>query len=434
MKKVAFYTLGCKVNTYDTEALAEIFENANYEIVDFGEKADVYVINTCTVTNLGDRKSRQMIRRAKKNNPNSSIIVAGCYAQTAPDEVIDMPEVNLVIGNKDRKNIISLVEEIQKNKKEKINAVKNIMQEVDFEDLSVYEMKGKTRAFIKIQEGCNQFCSYCIIPYARGPIRSRKPESVLKEIQKLVQAGYNEVVLTGIHVASYGKDLEDVSLVDLIQEIHEVEGIERIRLSSLEPTLLTENFLKEVSSLSKFCPHFHISLQSGSDTVLKAMKRKYTTAEYRQYVKNVRKYFPYASITTDIMVGFPGESDEEFRESYAFAREIAFSKMHVFKYSPRKGTPAATYRDQVNGKIKEERSKKLIALAEKMEVEYYNPFLDKKKEVLFEQEDPKRPGYYEGLTDNYIRVFASSDEDIKGKVLPILLKKVCAEHMEGSLI
>lgn len=434
MKKVAFYTLGCKVNTYDTEALAEIFENAKYEIVDFGEKADVYVINTCTVTNLGDRKSRQMIRRAKKSNPESIIVVAGCYAQTAPDEVIEIPEVNLVIGNKDRKNIVPLVERVQKNKKEKINAVTNIMKEVEFEDLSVYEMKGKTRAFIKIQEGCNQFCSYCIIPYARGPIRSRKPQSVLKEIQKLVRSGYNEVVLTGIHVASYGKDLEHGSLIGLIQAIHEVEGMERIRLSSLEPTLLTEDFLKELSMLPKFCPHFHISLQSGSDNVLKTMKRKYTTVEYRQYVENVRKYFPYASITTDIMVGFPGESHEEFEESYAFAKEIAFSKIHVFKYSPRKGTPAAKYLNQINGKVKEERSKKLIALAEKMELEYYNQFLDSKKEVLFEQEVHNRPGYYEGLTDNYIRVLAYSEEDIKGNILSVFLEKAYVEHMEGRLL
>lgn len=434
MKKVAFYTLGCKVNTYDTEALAEIFEKKGYTIVNFEEKADVYVVNTCTVTNLGDRKSRKMIRKAKKMNEDAIIVVAGCYAQTAPEELIRISEVNLVIGNKDRKNIVNLVEEISENKKDKINAVGNIMEEANFEDLSVYEMKGKTRAFIKIQEGCNQFCSYCIIPYARGLIRSRRPESVLKEVKKLVDANYNEVVLTGIHVASYGRDLEDSSLLQLIQEIHEVEGIERIRLSSLEPRLLTKDFLKELSKLPKFCPHFHISLQSGSDSVLKAMKRKYTTAEYKQYVQIVREYFPLASITTDIMVGFPGEGEREFRETYNFAKEIAFSKIHVFKYSPRKGTPAAKYPNQVNGKVKEERSKKLIALAEKMEREYYHEFIETTKKVLFEQEDPNRNGCYEGLTDNYIRVFAQSNEDIKGQIKSVLLERTYKNHMEGKII
>ncbi|RBP45491.1 tRNA (N(6)-L-threonylcarbamoyladenosine(37)-C(2))-methylthiotransferase MtaB [Garciella nitratireducens] len=434
MKKVAFYTLGCKVNTYDTEALAEIFEKEGYTIVNFHEKADVYVINTCTVTNLGDRKSRQMIRKAKKINTDAIIVVAGCYAQTAPEELIKIPEVNLVIGNKDRKNIVGLVEKILERKKDKINAVSNIMKEADFEELSVHEMKGKTRAFIKIQEGCNQFCSYCIIPYARGPIRSRKPESVLKEVKKLAESDYNEVVLTGIHVASYGKDLGQGSLLQLMQEIHKIEEIQRIRLSSLEPRLLTEDFLKSLSELDKFCPHFHISLQSGSDRILKAMKRKYTTAEYKQYVKNVRKYFPLASITTDIMVGFPGEGEEEFQETYHFAKEIAFSKIHVFKYSPRKGTPAAKYPNQVKGEIKEERSKKLIALAEKMEREYYKQFIGTTKKILFEQEVPSRNGYYEGLTDNYIRVFAKSSEDIKGQIKSILLEKIWKDHVEGKLI
>lgn len=434
MKKVAFYTLGCKVNTYDTEALAEIFEKEGYTIVNFHEKADVYVINTCTVTNLGDRKSRQMIRKAKKINTDAIIVVAGCYAQTAPEELIKIPEVNLVIGNKDRKNIVGLVEKILERKKDKINAVSNIMKEADFEELSVHEMKGKTRAFIKIQEGCNQFCSYCIIPYARGPIRSRKPESVLKEVKKLAESDYNEVVLTGIHVASYGKDLGQGSLLQLMQEIHKIEEIQRIRLSSLEPRLLTEDFLKSLSELDKFCPHFHISLQSGSDRILKAMKRKYTTAEYKQYVKNVRKYFPLASITTDIMVGFPGEGEEEFQETYHFAKEIAFSKIHVFKYSSRKGTPAAKYPNQVKGEIKEERSKKLIALAEKMEREYYKQFIGTTKKILFEQEVPSRNGYYEGLTDNYIRVFAKSSEDIKGQIKSILLEKIWKDHVEGKLI
>ncbi|MCR1897850.1 tRNA (N(6)-L-threonylcarbamoyladenosine(37)-C(2))-methylthiotransferase MtaB [Irregularibacter muris] len=434
MKKVAFYTLGCKVNTYDTEALAEIFEKSGYQVVDFEELSDVYVINTCTVTNLGDRKSRQMIRRAKKTNENAVIVVAGCYAQTASDEVIEIPEVNLVIGNKDRKKIVEWVEEIQRNKKQKINAVGNIMQEVDFEELSVFEMKGKTRAFIKVQEGCNQFCSYCIIPYARGPIRSRRPQSILEEIEKLVALDYKEIVLTGIHVASYGKDLKNITLIDLIQQIHQIEDVKRIRLSSLEPTLLTMDFLDSLSKLPKFCPHFHISLQSGSDTTLKAMKRKYTTTQYKQYVDNVRHYFKDASITTDIMVGFPGEGEKEFEETYNFAKEIGFSKIHVFKYSPREGTPAAQYPNQVNGEIKEERSKRLIKLASTMEKNYYQRFVVSKREILFEQEDSRRKHYFEGLTDNYIRVFVPSKEDIKGQIKSVLLKDVKEESMEGYII
>ncbi len=433
MKKVAFHTLGCKVNTYDTEALAEIFEKEGYTIVNFEEKADVYVINTCTVTNLGDRKSRQMIRKAKKTNDQAVIVVAGCYAQTSPEEVYDIPEVNLVIGNKDRSGIVKLVNEIQENNEHKINAVGNIMKEQDFEDLSVYEMKGKTRGFIKIQEGCNQFCSYCIIPYARGPIRSRKPESVLKEVKNLVNSNYSEVVLTGIHVASYGKDFKGKTLIELIQEIHEIKGLKRIRLSSLEPTLLTKEFLEKLSKLSKFCPHFHVSLQSGSDSILKSMKRKYTTKEYRQYIDNLRRYFPTASITTDIMVGFPGESDIEFKETYDFAKEISFSKIHVFKYSPRHGTPAAKYPNQINGLIKEERSRELLALASELERKFYNKFIGTTREVLFEQKHDNNSSIYEGLTDNYIRVLCESKEDIKGLIIPVILDKTYNEYMKGRI-
>ena len=434
MKKVSFYTLGCKVNTYDTEALAEIFEKEGYTIVNFEKKADVYVINSCTVTNLGDRKTRQIIRKAKRTNHQAVVVVAGCYAQTSPKELIDMPEVNLVIGNKDRKKIVQLVEEIQAHKEEKINAVGDIMKEIDYEDLSVYEFKGKTRAFIKIQEGCNQFCSYCIIPYARGPIRSRNPESVLKEVHSLVRANYKEVVLTGIHVASYGKDLNDSSLIELIELIHEVEGLKRIRLSSLEPRLLTHEFLKRLSQLSKVCPHFHVSLQSGSDSILKAMKRKYSTKEYRQNIEDLKRFFPQASITTDMMVGFPGESDMEFKESYNFAKEIAFSKIHVFKYSSRYGTPAAKYPNQVNGKVKEERSKKLITLAMDLEKRFYDQFLSTTRNVLFEQRYDKNSNIYDGLTDNYIRVLCDSKEDIKGGIFPVILDETYSEYMKGRIM
>lgn len=434
MEKVAFHTLGCKVNTYDTEALAEIFEKEGYSIVGFEDRADVYVINTCTVTNLGDRKSRQMIRKAKKINKDAIIVVAGCYAQTSPEEVMDIPEVNLVIGNKDRKSIVNLVNKIKDRPEDKINAVVNIMKEQDFEDLSVYEIKGKTRGFIKIQEGCNQFCSYCIIPYARGPIRSRKPESVIKEVKKLIKAGYKEVVLTGIHVASYGKDIGKTSLIELIRDINELNDLERIRLSSLEPTLLTRMFLGQLATLEKFCPHFHVSLQSGSDIILKAMKRKYTSDEYGQYIDNIREYFPQASITTDIMVGFPGEGDEEFNESYNFVKSIGFSNIHVFKYSPRKGTPASKYSNQVNGRIKDKRSKELIGLASNLERAFYEKFIGSTKRVLFEQSLDINNNIYEGLTNNYIRVLCDSKEDIKGKILTVYLEGIGQGYMKGRII
>jgi len=434
LEKVAFHTLGCKVNTYDTETLAEIFEKEGYSIVDFEDRADVYVINTCTVTNLGDRKSRQMIRKAKKTNKNSIIVVAGCYAQTSPEEVMGIPEVNLVIGNKDRKNIVKLVNMIKDKSEDKINAVEDIMKERDFEDLTVYEIRGKTRGFIKIQEGCNQFCSYCIIPYARGPIRSRPPGSVIKEVENLIKAGYKEVVLTGIHVASYGKDTGNISLIELMENINKLRGLKRIRLSSLEPTLLTSNFLERLAELDKFCPHFHVSLQSGSDTILKAMKRKYTTEEYSQFIDNIRMYFPQASITTDIMVGFPGEGDKEFKETYDFAKSIGFSKIHVFKYSPRRGTPAFKYPNQVNGNIKEERSKELIALADEQEKLFYKKFIGSTAKVLFEQNLGKNNNIYEGLTDNYIRVLCDNKEDVKGKILPVTLERIGMGHMEGRII
>lgn len=434
VKTVAFYTLGCKVNNYDTEALSEIFEKQDYKIVNFEEKADVYVVNSCTVTNSGDRKSRQMIRKAKRTNDDAVIVVAGCYAQTSSQELLEMPEVNMVIGNKNRKKIVDFVERIQEDKDEKMNVVGDIMKERVYEDLSVDEMKGKTRAFIKIQEGCNQFCSYCIIPYARGPIRSRQAASVVKEVKRLVDAHYKEVVLTGIHVASYGKDLEEGSLIELIEWIHQIEGLKRIRLSSIEPRLLTHDFLERLSKLPKFCPHFHISLQSGSDHILKAMKRKYSTKEYKQIIDDVRLFFPDVSITTDIMVGFPGEKDVDFKESYSFAKEIAFSKIHVFKYSPREGTPAANYPNQVGGQKKDQRSKQLIALAMELEKKFYDQFLAGKREVLFERKQDTKSNTYEGLTDHYIRVLCQSEKNIEGCILPVILDESFDGYMTGRII
>jgi threonylcarbamoyladenosine tRNA methylthiotransferase MtaB len=336
--KVAFYTLGCKVNQYETEAMAEAFEHAGYEIVDFEEAADVYVINTCTVTGLSSRKSRQAIRRARQLNSGAIVAAVGCYPQTAREEVESIPEVDIVAGTADRLKLPEYVEKFRSGGG-RISEVGNIMKKHDFEDLKIERYKGRTRAFLKIQEGCSQFCSYCIIPYARGPIRSRPAEDVADEVRKLSEAGFREVVLTGIHIASYGKGQGKIRLMDLIRLIHGMDGIERIRLGSIEPTMITEDFVAQAAAMEKLCPHYHISLQSGCDETLARMNRKYKTADYKKAVDLLREQIPDVSITTDVMVGFPGETEEEFSKTYEFLKMIRFAKMHVFKYSPRKGHP-----------------------------------------------------------------------------------------------
>ncbi|NLY42373.1 MAG: tRNA (N(6)-L-threonylcarbamoyladenosine(37)-C(2))-methylthiotransferase MtaB [Clostridiaceae bacterium] len=432
MKKVAFYTLGCKVNQYETEAMAELFENSGYEITSFDEYADVYVINTCTVTNLGDRKSRQMIRRAKKKNKHSFVAVVGCYAQTAPEEISQIEGVNLIIGTKDRSRIVEYIEQL-KEEDQQINAVEDIMKVTEFEDMKVNTYKERTRAFLKIQEGCNQFCSYCIIPYARGPVRSRRPEDIIEEVKQLAQNGFKEIVFAGIHVASYGKDLKDTNLMDIIQRVHDIDGIERIRLSSIEPTTISQEFVDMAKRLPKLCPHYHISLQSGCDETLKRMNRKYTTQEYREVVERLRVNFPDVSITTDIMVGFPGETEEEFDKSLKFAEEIGFSKIHVFKYSPRKGTPSAMYPNQVPAEEKEKRSKQMIEVSNRSERNFYKKFLNRDMDVLFEQPVKDKKDYYEGLTANYIRVYACSKENIEGMIRKTVLREIVEGGMEGEL-
>lgn len=432
MKKVAFYTLGCKVNQYDTEAMIELFEKNKYKVVDSSEKADVYVINTCTVTNLGDRKSRQFIRRSKKKNPNSIIVVVGCYAQTASEEIMNIEGVNLVLGTNERNKIVQLVESIDKD--EKVNYVDDIMDVKEFEELSIEKVKGKTRAFLKIQEGCNQYCSYCIIPYARGPIRSRKLENIVSEVNRLAKNGFKEIVLTGIHIASYGKDLKKGSLIDVIKEVHNVEGIERIRLSSVEPTLLTKDFIREIKVLPKFCPHFHISLQSGCDETLKRMNRKYSTKQYREIVRNLRIEIPEIAITTDIIVGFPGETEEEFMTTYKFVEEMAFSQIHVFKYSPRKGTPSAGFENQVHGNIKNRRSEKMIELGNELMYRYMNTFINKEIEVLYENYYNIDKKIISGLTSNYIRVAATGKEKMIGNIIKTQLTKIEKEIMIGEIV
>ncbi len=429
MKKVAFYTLGCKTNQYETRAMGEIFTNAGYEIVDFSGYADVYVINTCTVTNLGDRKSRQIIRKAKKFNKNAIVVVTGCYAQTAPEEVLNIEGVNLIIGTKDRLKIVDYLNEIGKRDKP-INAVTDIMNITSFEEMEVTKYSDKTRAFIKIQDGCTQFCSYCIIPYARGPIRSRSVESILNEIVNLVKSGYKEVVLTGIHIASYGKDFDlnnegrRPELMFLVEEISQIEGIERIRIGSIEPTIITQEFIKRALLLPKLCPHYHISLQSGCDETLVRMNRKYTTEEYKTGIKLLRDSFDDVSITTDIMVGFPGETDDEFKASLNFVDSIGFMSAHVFKYSPRRGTKAASYTEQIASDVKEVRSKRMIEVVEKNEKKFYEKFIGREIDVLFERRIDENKDMFEGLAANYIRVLVKGEHDIEGKIIRVKLKGV----------
>lgn len=416
MSKVAFHTLGCKVNQYETEAMEELFKEAGYEVVDSDGIADIYIINTCTVTNFGDKKSRQFIRRAKRNNINSTIAVVGCYSQVSPEEVEGIEGVDVIIGTKQRNRVVELCERALLDG-EKINLVEDISQERDFEDLKIHDIKEKTRAYIKIQDGCNQFCSYCIIPYARGPIRSREVDKIIKECRRLQDAGFKEIVLTGIHIASYGKDLGDIRLIDVIEEISKIDGIERIRLSSIEPTLIDEDFMSRAVKTKKLCDHFHLSLQSGSDSVLKRMNRKYTRSEYRKVVATIREHMPDAGITTDIIVGFPGETDLEFEETYQFVKEIGFSRIHVFKYSPRQGTAASGFKEQIHGRVKQDRSDRLINLGERLSEEFSQTFIGRELEVLYEENSRDDESLMEGYTSNYIRVRSKATGAIEGEIL-----------------
>lgn len=424
MSTAAFYTLGCKVNQYETEAMIELFKNEGYEICDFSEKADVYVINTCSVTHMGDRKSRQMIRRAKKQNPKAVIAVSGCYSQTAPEEILSIDGVNLVIGNKGRNKITSLVKNLTCNSK--VNAVSDIMSTHDFEELHIENYTDRTRAYIKIQDGCSQFCSYCIIPYARGPVRSRPESEIISEIEKLTKKGFTEIILVGIHVASYGKDLKNTSLEDLLIKVDKIEGVKRIRMSSIEPMTLNKEFVEKVKASTKLCPHFHISLQSGCDETLKRMNRHYTTDKYLEIVNGLRDAFSECAITTDIMVGFPGETDEEFDKTAEFVKKADFAEAHVFMYSQRKGTPAAKRPDQIAPQIKEERSKKMIELTNQSRDKFLSQFVGQVKEVLFEQ---IVGGYFEGKTANYITVRIKTNENLQG-----IYKNVLFEELKDGVI
>ena len=411
MNKVAFITLGCKVNQYETNAMIQKFIEQGYNIVEHTKKADIYIINTCTVTNMSDRKSRQMLRRVKDLNPHAIVVACGCYVQVAKEELKNIKEIDLILGNNEKKEIVNYIEKYIDEKKQ-IQSTEDVMQTRKFVDFGDVTYTEKTRAVIKVQDGCDRFCSYCIIPYARGRVRSRKPESVISEIKKIAKEGIKEVVITGIHVASYGKDFkENYKLIDLLEEINKIDGIERIRLGSIEPLLIDEEFMSRLTKLKKICHHFHLSLQSGCDETLKRMNRRYTTRQFEKIVNLLREKYNDVIITTDIIVGFPGETEEEFIKTYEFLKKIKFYKMHVFKYSKRKGTKAATMKTQIDGNIKEIRSQKLIELSDRNEKEYNKSYIGKEVEVLFEE---RKNGYYKGHTKNYILVYLP-EKDIPKK-------------------
>lgn len=454
--KVKFYTLGCKVNTYETEAMEQQFMTYGYDLSE--SNADIYVINTCAVTNIAERKSRQMIRRAKELNPKAIIVVCGCYAQTAKEEIEKMPEVDIVIGVNEKTNIVKIVEEFL-NEKHGLVQVGDVMHQNNYLDFGTTTYTELNRAVVKVQDGCDRFCSYCIIPYARGKVRSRNPESILREIAQIAQDGIKEVVITGIHLASFGKDfsMEDAKkyretfgynqnfkpfdpkddlhtggfrLIELLEQINKVKGIERIRLGSLEPKLITEDFVKRLSKLEKICPHFHLSLQSGCDKTLKEMNRRYTIEEFENSANLLRRVYPEVALTTDIIVGFPNETDEDFKKTYEFLKKIKFYKMHIFKYSPKKGTVAIKMKNQVDGKIKEERSKKLIELSNKNQNEYNESYIGKTVKVLFEE---YKNGYFKGHTANYIMVNAKGKKEDEENVIDRILNVKILENDKKAI-
>ena len=433
--KVAFSTLGCRVNVYESEAMAEKFIREGYEVVEANEEADVYVINTCTVTNMGDKKSRQIISRARRLNENSIIAVVGCYSQIAPKEVSDIPGVDVVLGTRNKGDVVYYVNKAREEGKSQVH-VEGVLKNKKFEELNIEEYQDKTRAFLKIQDGCNRFCTYCIIPYSRGSVCSKDPKKVLEEVNKLAEHGFKEIILSGIHTASYGLDLEGrVNLIDIIDEIEKVEGIERIRIGSIEPAFFTPEVIEKMKGFKKLCPHFHLSLQSGCDATLKRMNRRYTAEEYAASVELLRKTMPDVSITTDVIVGFPGETEEEFNETYKFLEKIKLTKTHVFKYSPRKGTKAADMGDQIDGTIKEKRSKLLIELSNKNEKEFIEKFIGKEMDALIETEVKGKDRVYEGYTRNYIKVqVPCTCADVTGKIVDIEIEKAENEYGIAKLL
>lgn len=431
MKTFAITTLGCKVNYYDSESVIKLLTDSGYKFVNFDDIADIYIINTCSVTNLSDRKSRQILHRARKKNKNAIIIAMGCYAQSNPDNLIKTKTADLIIGTNNRKDILKLIEQYEKNKVAS-KKILDVRQEFFFEEMQILNKNDRCRAFIKIQEGCNEFCSYCIIPYTRGKSRSRNLNKIYDEAKNLCQSGFKEIVLTGINVSAYGKDLEnDLDLADVIEKLHEIKNLERIRLSSVEPNLINDSFISKIKLFPKLCPHFHMSLQSGSNKILHAMNRKYTTIQYFEAVQKLKNTFENVSITTDIITGFPGETDEDFQQTYDFAKQIGFSKIHVFPYSPRKNTRAYNFSNTIDSAVKKIRSTKLIELSEKLANEYIKSFISKTLPTLIEE---KENGKYTGYTNNYIKVFIESNEDLINKIVNTKIVSANKEFANGEIV
>jgi threonylcarbamoyladenosine tRNA methylthiotransferase MtaB len=430
-KKVAFLTLGCKVNSYETEAMEQLFQQAQANIVNFDDIADIYVVNTCTVTNIADRKSRQMLHKAKKKNNEAVVIAVGCYVQAAKETLLEDTAIDLVIGNNRKKDIISIVNRYYTDKD--AYDILDIAEDGFYEELSIQSVKEKTRAYIKIQDGCNQYCSYCIIPYTRGRIRSRKQEDIVEEVVRLVEHGYKEIVLTGIHISSYGFDTktvpeqanlkaldESMPLLSLLEKLNQIKGLERIRLGSLEPRIITENFVKTLVSLEKFCPHFHLSLQSGCDETLKRMNRKYTTEEYYQSCQLLRTYFEKPAITTDVIVGFPQETEEEFLITKQFLEKISFAQMHIFQYSKRKGTKAEVMSGQVPEEQKHKRSEILIELERKLRLKFLEQFIHTEEIILTEEEvNIEGKSYMIGHNERYVRIAFSAENCLSNELIKV---------------
>ncbi|MBC5631146.1 tRNA (N(6)-L-threonylcarbamoyladenosine(37)-C(2))-methylthiotransferase MtaB [Clostridium sp. NSJ-6] len=433
--KVAFATLGCRVNQYESEAMAEKFIREGYEVVDFDQFSDVYVINTCTVTNMGDKKSRQIISRARRTNPDAIIAAVGCYSQMSPKEVSEIPGVDVVLGTRNKGDVVYYVNKAKDEGKSQVH-VQGVLQNKVFEDLKIEDYQDKTRAFLKIQDGCNRFCTYCTIPYARGSVCSKDPNKVLSEVRELAKNGFKEVILSGIHTASYGLDLEgNVNLISIIDEIEKIDGIERIRIGSIEPAFFTPEVIEKIKNFKKLCPHFHLSLQSGCDATLKRMNRRYTAKEYEDSVNLLRETLPDVSISTDVIVGFPGETEEEFNETYEFLKRIKLTKTHIFKYSPRKGTKAADMPNQLDGKVKDERSKKLIELNDINEKAFTEKFLGREMDVLMEQGVKGKEDVYEGYTRNYIKVEVHCmAANITGRIVDVRLEKAEKDYAIAEMV
>lgn len=433
--KVAFSTLGCRVNQYESEAMAEKFIREGYEVVDYSEVADVYVINTCTVTNMGDKKSRQIISRARRLNDKAIIAVVGCYSQMAPKEISAIEGVDVVLGTRNKGDVVYYVNKARDEKKIQVH-VDSVLRNNKFEELNINDYQDKTRAFLKIQDGCNRFCTYCIIPYSRGSVCSKEPALVLREIKELAEHGFKEIILSGIHTASYGLDLEgNINLVSLLEEIEHIDGIERVRIGSIEPAFFTDEVVEKIKNMKKLCPHFHLSLQSGCDSVLKRMNRRYDSKEYENIVNVLRDNIKDVSITTDVIVGFPGETEEEFEQTYQFLKRIKLTKTHVFKYSMRKGTRAAEMKNQINGTVKEERSKKLIELSDINEKDFIEKYVGLEQKVLIEQQVKNQEDVYEGYTRNYIKVLVKgANSSHKGKIINCKIEKAENEYATGIVI